>query len=75
MKIILFYFTVLFSIQIYSQDNCEIVKSTTLKDYATKKYSSNPIEGTEIIKIEGTGKNYKTISLNDLNFKCSKFKI
>jgi len=52
MKIILFYFTVLFSIQIYSQDNCEIVKSTTLKDYATKKYSSNPIEGTEIIKID-----------------------
>ena len=41
-----------FSIQVYSQDKCEIVKSTTLKDYATKKYSSNPIEGTEIIKID-----------------------
>ena len=41
-----------FSIQVYSQDKCEIVKSTTLKDYAKKKYSSNPIEGTEIIKID-----------------------
>lgn len=40
------------SMQVYSQDNCEIVKSTTLKDYVKKKYSSNPIEGTEIIKID-----------------------
>ena len=38
--------------QVNSQDNCEIVKSTTLKDYVKKKYSSNPIEGTEIIKID-----------------------
>lgn len=52
MKNIFILITLSFSIQVYSQDKCEMVKSTTLKDYATKKYSSNPIEGTEIIKID-----------------------
>ncbi|MDB4087327.1 hypothetical protein OAC93_04600 [Flavobacteriaceae bacterium] len=52
MKNIFILITLSFYIQVYSQDKCEIVKSTTLKDYATKKYSSNPIEGTEIIKID-----------------------
>lgn len=52
MKNIFILITLSFYIQVYSQDKCEIVKSTTLKDYATKKYSSNPIDGTEIIKID-----------------------
>jgi hypothetical protein len=52
MKNIFILITLSFYIQVYSQDKCELVKSTTLKDYATKKYSSNPIEGTEIIKID-----------------------
>ena len=51
MKNIFILITLSFYIQVYSQDKCEIVKSTTLKDYATKKYSSNPIEGTEIKKL------------------------
>ena len=52
MKNILFYFTILLSLQIYSQDNCELVKSTKLKDYVKSKYSLNPIEGTEYITID-----------------------
>ena len=52
MKNILFYFTILLSLQIYSQDNCELIKSKKLKDYVKSKYSLNPIEGTEYITID-----------------------